>query len=375
MATIIIGGDIYPGPDSIGFLKSGDAATVFEGLIAPLQKCDLAIANLEGPLVRQTTPIEKIGPHHAFEQECVKGLKNAGFGVFNLGNNHIMDHGKEGLENTLQVCQEHGIACVGAGENLETAGRLLIQKVNGTRIAILSYTEHEFGMATETEPGTHPIDAIHFVRTVSARRQEWDFLVVLLHAGNEYYPYPRPRLRNLARFMVEQGAGAVVFQHSHCAGCYEEYRGGHIIYGQGNLLFDTQGARPCEMEGFLVSLQIDHAGTSIKFVPYRQSTAHPGPEPMNPEERSAFLKQFEERSQWILQPGFVEKEWEKFCIESPYNYLSLLNGYPKRIRELDRKFKFLRLFSKRERTLMLLHLFRCESHHEAIMGALRSSLK
>ena len=35
------------------------------------------------------------------------------------------------------------------------------------------------------------------------------------------------------RFIIEQGARMVICQHSHCAGCYEKYQNGHIIYGQG----------------------------------------------------------------------------------------------------------------------------------------------
>jgi poly-gamma-glutamate synthesis protein (capsule biosynthesis protein) len=252
----------------------------------------------------------------------------------------------------------------------------LIQNVNGLRIALLSYTEHEFGIATETQSGTHPIDVIGFVRTVTERRPDWDFLIVLVHGGNEYFPYPRPKLRRLAQFMIEQGAGAVIFQHSHCAGCYESYRDGHIVHGQGNLLFDTRGARPCELEGVLVSLKLGSNGSSaVEFIPFRQSSSHPGPDLMPESERRAFMDSFEQRSKSIQQPGFIEEEWDRFARTTPYNYLALIHGYGQRVRELDQKFHFLRHRYSKKRMQMLLHLLRCESHHEATMQALSSALK
>ena len=83
-----------------------------------------------------------------------------------------------------------------------------------------------------------------------------------MHGGNEGYPYPSPRLMDTCRFLVEQGANAVICQHSHCVGCYEEYRGGHIVYGQGNLIFDASIPPPGWNEGVLVRLHISENGNS-----------------------------------------------------------------------------------------------------------------
>ena len=48
----------------------------------------------------------------------------------------------------------------------------------------------------------------------------------------------------------------VVCQHSHCAGAFEAYRGGHIIYGQGNLISDSPDGGDTWYEGFLVRLSL-----------------------------------------------------------------------------------------------------------------------
>jgi poly-gamma-glutamate synthesis protein (capsule biosynthesis protein) len=260
--------------------------------------------------------------------------------------------------------------------DLRAAGQPLIRNVQGLRLGILSYTEYEFGLAGPAQCGTHPIDPVHFVRTVERHRQSWDCFIVLLHAGNEYHPFPRPQLRELARFMCEQGAAAVVFQHSHCAGCWEEHAGGYIIHGQGNLLFDTRGAHACELNGFLVALQLDGtARPQLELVPYSQQTSGLGPQLLEGKEKEALLAGLGERSAAIQQPGFVEQQWDRFTQESPYNYLALVHGHRQRIRELDRRFGFLRHFYSRDRMRLLLHLIRCESHREAIITALGNALK
>lgn len=373
---VLIGGDIYPGRLSIDRLIAGDLEPVFHGLLPVLAAADYVLANLEGPLIAMPSPMEKIGPHHGFADACLGGLVSAGIDALNLGNNHSMDHGEVGLAHTLRRCEQQHMATVGAGASLEAAGRPLVREVEGVRLGVLSYTEFEFGMAGRECAGTHPINPVHFVRTVQRHRQEWDRLIVLMHAGNEYYPYPRPSLRDLARFMCEQGAAAVIFQHSHCAGCWEEHAGGFIVHGQGNLLFDTHRAHPCEMEGFLVELAMDKSSAvRMEVVPYAQAASGLGPELMTGERKDSFLRGLAERSTEIQRPGFVEAQWESFTRETPYNYLSLIQGHGKRVRELDRKFGFLRHFYSRERLRMLLHLIRCESHREAIITLLTNALK
>ena len=47
-----------------------------------------------------------------------------------LANNHIFDHGPQGLENTLAVCAKAGVSTVGAGANLAAARQILVTKVD-----------------------------------------------------------------------------------------------------------------------------------------------------------------------------------------------------------------------------------------------------
>src|ERR1039458_7494152 len=237
MATLLIGADICPIEGNRPYFINGDAACLLNDLLPEFQQADLTIANLECLLVEQQSPIEKTGPTFGEPGACINGIKQAGVDVLNLANNHILEHGAPGLENTLAICTQAGIQTVGAGPNLDAARRILIRDLGGLRVGLLAVAEHEFSIATQHSPGANPLDLIDFVRNVTSHRDKFDYLIVLLHGGDEFL-VPSPRIQNTCRFMVEIGANAVIVQHPHVLGGYEDYRGGHIVYGQGALLMD-----------------------------------------------------------------------------------------------------------------------------------------
>jgi len=85
-------------------------------LCCEFEKADISVVNLECPLIQKEAPIEKCGPNLGAPVDCANGLKAMGIDVVGLANNHIMDHGPQGLWITIKALGEHGIAHVGAGE-------------------------------------------------------------------------------------------------------------------------------------------------------------------------------------------------------------------------------------------------------------------
>src|SRR5215471_5247781 len=162
MPSIVIGADICPIEGNRPYFESGDATTLFNDLLPELQQADLVIANLECPLIEKPSPILKTGPNFGEPSACINAIKASGIHVLCLANNHVMDHGAPGLENTLAVCARAGIATVGAGHNLDEARRILVRDIKGTRIGILAMAEKEFSIATNDAPGANPLDIIEF---------------------------------------------------------------------------------------------------------------------------------------------------------------------------------------------------------------------
>ena len=59
-----------------------------------------------------------------------------GLDAVNLANNHILDHGKEGLISTIESCKKHNIDFFGAAKNLEEAQKPLIRIIGGKRFCL-----------------------------------------------------------------------------------------------------------------------------------------------------------------------------------------------------------------------------------------------
>jgi poly-gamma-glutamate capsule biosynthesis protein CapA/YwtB (metallophosphatase superfamily) len=367
-ATIIIGADLCPIGRNRPLFLEGNSETLFNDLLPELNEADLAIANLECPFVAQKAPIPKTGPAFGESGDCIRAIKRAGFDLLALANNHIMDHGEPGLRHTLQVCEREGIGTVGAGINLAAARRMFIRKFGELRIAVLAVAENEFSLATRNSAGANPLDLIDCVRSVKHERPNFDYLIVLLHGADEFH-VPSPRIKDTCHFLVELGANAVIVQHPHCLGGYEEYRGAHIVYGQGALIMDEEIYRdlPSFHEGFLVKLRIaTDAKSTIQLVPYVQSESESGARKMPRGREQEFRLALSNRSQAIQDDAFVEAEWLRFCEERKHSYVSCLLGHNRVLRRLNAQGWIARLVHGRQALLGARNVVCCETHREAI---------
>ena len=373
---IIVGGDICPVGRNISYFSNGDTRNLWNDLLSEFDSAALSVANLECPLIRESTPIEKTGPVLGAPSECIKGFIASQIGCLGLANNHILDHGAVGLQNTLQACSAAGIRTFGAGSNLEQAGRMLVMKTGGVRIGLLGAAAQEWSIATERSPGANPLDVIDCARTLQRQKNNYDFSICLLHDGAELYPYPSPRLRKVCRFLIEQGAGIVVCQHSHCAGAYEAYGGGHIIFGQGNLLHDSPGRPDIWHEGFLIRLSIaPDLSSTWQPVPYIQSASMPGARRMSPKRERAFLHDLAQRSLAIKDEAFVAQAWVQFCDERRHSITSFLLGHGRLLRRLNRTGWVIKYLHQKERLRRIKNGIRCDTHREVLLEVLDASLK
>jgi|ERR1044071_3200764 poly-gamma-glutamate synthesis protein (capsule biosynthesis protein) len=369
---VIIGGDVCPTKRDESLFKQGNAAGLFHDLLEEFTTADLAVVNLEFPLIEKPSPIRKTGPVLAAAPDCVNSLIKSRIKCLGLANNHILDHGAMGLENTLRVCSRADLLTFGAGHNREEAGTVLVVRVGNIRVGLLGIAEQEWSVATENSPGAYPLDPIHLVRTMQRSRGDYDFLIVLLHTGIEYYPFPTPGQMEMCRFIIEQGARMVICQHSHCAGCYESYHDGHIIYGQGNLIFDSPGRDQSWHEGFLVRLIIDaNLDCHWQPVPYVQSEAQPGAVKMSVEKERNFLKTLSERSKALQKPGRIEAEWDAYCAERHHYFMSCMLGHNRVLRRLNRNNGAVARLYPQERFMMLTNILRCGIHRETALTVLR----
>lgn len=373
MPNILIGGDIVPTGINEAAFKGADAEAILGDLSELFENADLSIVNLEAPLLQAESPVSKSGPVLGAPVDCISGFVATGIDVVGLANNHTMDHGDAGLLSTLATCVENHIQCVGAGDNLEAASKILVRDVLGHRVGILALAEHEFGVATHTRSGVCPLDPVGFSRSIRSQQDSYDSLIVLIHGGNEFYRYPRPTLQQACRYLVEMGADLVVCQHSHIVGCYEEYEDSYIVYGQGNFICDGKDKPTFWHEGILVSLDIEKGkAPDFQIVPFVQSEdGRPGAKLMKGDRLLRFEQELNNRCMEIMDPSVVEQKWDEFCERQRVIYLRRFGALHRAFRLLDRYTGYIQYLLGRDGIrLDQLNMVRCESHREVLINVL-----
>ena len=216
--------------------RRGEAGAVKEYL----RNADLTLANFENPVLENATYHPEATTFNG-DLRLLPILNQGGIDGVTLGNNHILDAGASGLEETLRHLDDAGISHAGAGEDLDTSREPMIFDVGGMKIGVLSYQgvpSYEWAWATETSPGTAPLQEEVMREDIQRLRPEVDFLIVMPHWGIEYTAPPEPEQEELAHAVVDAGADLIIGDHAHWAKGIEMYEGKPIFYGTGNFLFD-----------------------------------------------------------------------------------------------------------------------------------------
>ena len=211
---------------------------IFKGLKKEFLESDYLFANLETPLINKTIiPADKkSGYIVGVKDKIAPYFANAGFSVFCLANNHIMDYGREGLINTVDVLNKNGIKTVGAGTDLENACSPIILTQEGVKVGILAYSNAY--NATLTSPGCAPFNMEIIKKNVEELNSRVDYIVVSVHQGFELSDYPIPEHIKQCRKIIKYGADIVIGHHPHVLQGYEQINNKWIFYSINSLVFD-----------------------------------------------------------------------------------------------------------------------------------------
>ena len=377
MVKLIIGGDICATNRDKHAFSEGNVSNIFGDLVPIIQSADLAIANLETPLINSPSPIKKSGAVFGNAPDILNAIKSSGINFLNLANNHILDHGEKGLKSTVEAIKNHDFNYVGAGNSIDEASKPFTIEIKGKTISVLSYTEHEFSIANNGKPGANPVDVIDFVTRIQDLKKSSDFLLLLCHGGKENYNLPSPEQQKLCRFFIDQGVNMLVCQHSHTAGVYESYNSGNIYYGQGNFVFDAYPLKKSWLyKGFLIEIIINEDNsTTIETIPYIHNSFYKdkiGIRKMNSEESYDFNNHLSSANiKMTGNPNYIQDEWNKLSKSYENTYLSLLNGNGRVLRKFNEKFPWLKFIYKNERKLVLKNIISCETHREVVETILK----
>jgi len=238
---------------------NGDFRFPFLRIADDLKEADILFGNLEGPVSDKGRNVGSIYSFRA-DPKAIEGLKYAGFDILSLANNHMLDYGRDALEDTFKRLKEADIDYIGAGLNEQEAYSPLIKEVNGIKIAFLAYTDlgPESWKATEEYSGMAWINEEYMEKVkndIEKAKEKSDILIVSLHSGKEYSTTPSFFQSYFFKACIDSGADIGIGHHPHVVQDIEEYGNGWIAYSLGNFVFD-QGFSEETMESCLLRITI-----------------------------------------------------------------------------------------------------------------------
>ncbi|MHC6229986.1 CapA family protein [Arthrobacter sp. MMS24-T111] len=236
-------GDTMLGDGETPFADPAGYDAALAGVL-PLIDGDLVIANAEGPITYSTQPLNP-GKQYSYQVDprAAWALSKAGIDALGLGNNHSMDMGVTGLEDTIKLAANAGMTTFGAGHNAAEAERPLIWHTDMGTIGVVALGEN-FGKAThadEATPGTVVFSPEAVQRGQDlARAAGADWVVAYVHWGDNYTD-TLPEQRYWAKAMVDAGYDLIVGTGPHIADKIEFIDNIPVVYSLGNFVFGTPG--------------------------------------------------------------------------------------------------------------------------------------
>ena len=163
-----------------------------------------------------------------------------------LANNHAIDYGVGGMDDTLKYLKEADITPIGAGDSEDEAHAAVVKDINGRKITVLNYmdsnnfAEYSYDVmpyANGSSPGYSAYDSEDAHRQIS-QNNDSDLIIAYLHFGNEYSNSPNEDQEHIAHELIDYGADIVIGSHPHVTQGIEMYKGKPIFYSLGNFIFD-----------------------------------------------------------------------------------------------------------------------------------------
>ncbi len=347
MKTLLVG-DLSPTEKSNPLFAEKNIDALFsKGVQDLFVGNDINFINLEVALTDSEKGIKKFGPCLKASGGTADVIKALGVTVCGLSNNHIFDFGSQGVSDTLNHLDRVGIPYTGYGKNYEDSRKNFVFEKDGEKVCLIAVCEHEYSYALEDAEGARPFDCYDTIEDIRKAKESADSVIVLYHGGKEHCRFPSPRLVKTCRAMVRAGADVVLCQHTHIIGCYEEYEGAHILYGQGNFHFPKYAEEDKPGWNQFLCTLYDTKTNKIEFIPMvnngPQITLAEG------EEKESIINCLAERSETI-KDGSWYKHWEKACYEDFGWYVKAI-GYQD-APDADRH--------------RLAHYIDCEAHHDIL---------
>lgn len=219
--SLILGGDVMLSRDVYKKTSaSEDFNEPWKNIADTFKAADLTLINLEAPFIENGPyAISPYGMVFKVDPKNISGLTAAGIDAVSLANNHIYNQGQTGVDYTESLLTQNNIAY-----SLEEP-------------VMLNFGDYKLGFCAYSY--TNGLDIEKLTTDIAnLKTQGADFIVISMHAGNEYTVTPSSQQEKFAHAAIDAGANLVWGHHPHVTQPLEKYGNGYIAYSLGNLIFD-----------------------------------------------------------------------------------------------------------------------------------------
>jgi poly-gamma-glutamate capsule biosynthesis protein CapA/YwtB (metallophosphatase superfamily) len=236
-----------------------------------VMKSDFAFVNLESAVTLENDKDSNQIYNFKSNPESLIGLKNAGFDMVSVANNHSMDFLQKGFLDTLDNLEKAGLLYVGGGLNAKEAYSAKSIILKGKKVKFLAFSRFiptGDWFAGTNKPGiAQAYDRKPVLDAIAHEREGADYVLTYIHWGVEMKNQPEKWQRDFARQMIDAGADAIVGSHVHVLQGFEFYKGKPIAYSIGNFLFPDYVSGPKADTGLLY-LTLNGDRIDMSFHPY-----------------------------------------------------------------------------------------------------------
>ena len=239
--TICIMGDIMMHTAQIenAAVKDGDYTfnTYFSLIQDRLEEADLTIANMEFTL---GGPPYTGYPSFSAPDQFAEYVAESGINVFLMANNHIFDKGSKGAARTLEqydrLALTHGIRYCGIAKDAEQKDIIhpLQVRMKGMKISLINFTYGTNTGGSEAWPKVNYMNDKTSLLEALRKAEGSDLTLVLPHWGNEYELTHSSGQEDMARWLIENGADAIIGAHPHVVQDSEFIEDIPVVYSLGN---------------------------------------------------------------------------------------------------------------------------------------------
>jgi len=281
MAKISFTGDILPN-ERLNNILHNDYTACFSRA-QKLKDCDYLVGNLETPVAGETLGYTHERYSFNTPEGILAALKQSGFHMLTLANNHCMDRGEEGILKTLGNCRKYGFDTIGLYASEEERNRTFIKEIDGIRVAFINYTygvnafahkrflTHPY-MVNLFQPEETKKGSIHLLNSyrqiaeevhriyeeqgeeypyvqpylrqleedIRRAKSEADYVIMIAHNGGQYVEKVDPYSIFMAEKIREFGADIVVGHHQHIIQSCDTSDSCLKIFCLGNFLYDNR---------------------------------------------------------------------------------------------------------------------------------------